>query len=358
MAGRLTSTRKYAEVLAKIGAERSKLLNEAKLKVLMYSKGLDDVAAGLHNTVYKEEIAKIAPPYTSGKMESAIENQLIETYVKIIKHSPKKTAKFLGIFIKRIELENLKILVKTVNTELSYAEKLSRLYLKAENFLKRNALFEEAAKSTDLRQLSASFKTTEYEMPLSLGVKRYEETGSTFFLEILLDKSFYENLYLEFNTLARSEKHHAVFFTANELDGFLLLSLLRAKLLGYDAQWLRAALPRVSIRLSLDQFDALLEAPSYDSALKMVINGPYGSHFSEAATPTETIANAQKRFRQDNLNDAIRMRVTETFTISAPLGFFVQKETECANLTAISVGVENHLKAEDIQPFLLLYKLA
>ena len=83
----------YSSVLAKIGAERGKLLSEAKLKTLMESKNLSELATQLRDTSYQEQIIKVSLPFTSRKLERAFNENLISTYMKIIKNSPKKCLK-------------------------------------------------------------------------------------------------------------------------------------------------------------------------------------------------------------------------------------------------------------------------
>ncbi len=104
----MTQTTLYASVLAKIGAERSKLLSEAKLKALTESKSLTEFAAQLRDTSYQEQIAKLSLPLTSRKLERAFNENLIETYIKIIKNSPKKARKYLSLYLLRFEIETYK----------------------------------------------------------------------------------------------------------------------------------------------------------------------------------------------------------------------------------------------------------
>jgi len=66
----LTQTTNYAQVLAKIGAERSKLLSETKIKTLTESKNLQEFTTQLRDTLYREQIAKIPTPFTSHNIES------------------------------------------------------------------------------------------------------------------------------------------------------------------------------------------------------------------------------------------------------------------------------------------------
>ncbi len=78
----MTRTTQYASVLAKIGAERSKLISEAKLKALAESKSLMDFAAQLRDTRYQEPLSKLYPPLTSRKFEKAFNENLLELTLK------------------------------------------------------------------------------------------------------------------------------------------------------------------------------------------------------------------------------------------------------------------------------------
>lgn len=345
----------YAQVLAKIGAERGRLFGEAKLEKLAEAKDLPELVSMTRETIYKQQIASFSSPYTSRKLERAFKENLIESYGKIIKYSPKRVAPFLKTFLVRIEIENLKTLVKALAAGLSVEDKQSRIFLQAESHLKRKAVFEEAARATDLKQLLGTFKKTDYESPLNLGLKRYEETGSTMAVDVLLDKEYYEMLYAAFRRLPKAERKHASFYTKTKIDGFTLLTLLRGKVMGYSTQWLRQILPEGHFKLSKDQLEKVIIALDFGSALNAVMKTEYAEYFAKNQAPEETIATAQKAFRTSILNHANKTQITDFFSIAAPLGFMIQKETEVANLTAISVGVEAALKVEEILAALLLH---
>ena len=83
-------TTKYASVLPKIGAERSKLLSEAKLKTLTESKSLAEVASQLRDSPYQEQISHISTPISGRKLEHAFNENLIETIYQEIYFSRKE----------------------------------------------------------------------------------------------------------------------------------------------------------------------------------------------------------------------------------------------------------------------------
>jgi vacuolar-type H+-ATPase subunit C/Vma6 len=335
--------------LAKIGAEKSKLLTEAKLKSIVETKSLAEFASQLRETAYQVQIAKIPLPLTSRKLERAFNENLIETYVKMTKNAPKTAAKFLRVYLLRFEVENIKSLIKAVNAELSSEQKLARIYFSAEDYLKKRAILEEAVKASTMKQVVNAFKSTEYASALSRGAQSYEENGSTVALDVLLDKVFYDILYDRYRKLPKEEKPHAYFYASTESDSFSLLTILRGKTLNYDANWLRTAVPHNKFNLSSDTVEALLMAADFESALKIASATSYVKFFARAQSPEETIASAEKASNRAMFQHAKVSTISEIFNIGAPLAFMMLKEAEVHNLIASSAGVEASLTTDQIQ---------
>ncbi len=345
----MTQTTRYAAVLAKIGAERSRLLSENKVKGLAENRSLTELAAQLRDTPYQEQIGKISLPLSSRKFERAFNDNLIDLYAKIIKNSPKNARNYLNLRILRYELENIKVLINGTKAKFSPEQKLAKVYFSAEDYLKNRAVIEEAAKASGVAQLIHAFKGTEYISALNLGLKSYEEKGSTTLLEILIDKIYYEKLYAEFENLSKKEKRRALFYASLEADGFTLTSILRGKSLSFDSNWIRSTAPSNYFKVAKDKVEAIITAVDFDAALKIVLDTNYADYFVKAPTPQETVANAEKAFRRALLQHAKASVIRETFNIGAPLAFMMQKEVEVRNLTALSVGVEAAMKPEDIR---------
>jgi vacuolar-type H+-ATPase subunit C/Vma6 len=350
----LSQTTRYAAVLAKIGAEKSKLLSEAKIKTLAESKNLAAFAAQLRDTCYQTQIAKVPLPLTSRKLERAFNENLIESHVKMIKNTPTKAANFLSVYILRFEVENLKTLIKATNAELGTEEKLSRIYFSAEDFLKKRVMLEEAAKASTLRQMQNSVKSSMYASALSRGMQVYEENGSTSGLDILLDKVFYDSLHDAYEELPRKERSHVQFYAAIENDSFTILTILRGKTLNYDANWLRGAIPPKNFKLTSETVDALLMAADFDSALKIASETFYGKFLVKAQSPEDSLAASEKSFKKAVFQHAKARTIGEIFNVGAPLAFMMIKEAEVRNLIAASAGVEGGVSTEYIQSQMLL----
>jgi vacuolar-type H+-ATPase subunit C/Vma6 len=349
----LSQTTRYARVLPKLGAERGKLLTQNKVKALSESKNLSDVVSQLRDTAYQEQISHIEAPITDRKLERAYFENLIETYLKIMKYAPERANRYLNIYLKRLQAENVKTLVRTAQANLPTEQRLAKIYLSIEKYFGNTELIEEAAKAQSISQVAAVFKGTEYGPALAAGLKSYEETGTTIGMDISIDTLFYEQLYAAYKSLPRSEKPHAKFYASLELDSFILLTLLRGKNLNYDPNWLRIAVPKCTFHLTKQQIEAIVSALNFEAAFKVVQESAYTKYFEHKATPVETLAAAEKTFKRTILAHAEKSRIREIFNVGSILIFITLKEAEVHNLTALSLGIEAGMKPEVVRNQLL-----
>jgi V/A-type H+/Na+-transporting ATPase subunit C len=350
----LTETTRYASVLAKIGAERSNLIGEVRLKALAENKSLTELAAQLRDTSYQEQISKLSLPLTTRKMERAFNENLIATYIKIIKYSPKNVRKYLSLYLLRFEIEHIKKLMKATHAKLSPEQKLMKIYFSVEDYFKKRVVIEEAAKASIPSQMIHALKDTDYFLPLNMGLKNYEENGSTALFDVFVDKLFYEKLYDGYESLRKKEQHYANFYASMDNDGFTLVTLLRGKILKYESNWLRLVVPGNYFNLNKSIVEDMVTSEDFEEALKIVLDSYYAKYFVKSQSPEETIATAGKAFKKAVFHHAKSSSISETFNIGSPLAFLTQKEVEVYNLTVLSLGVDSAMKPEEIRNQLLI----
>jgi vacuolar-type H+-ATPase subunit C/Vma6 len=349
----LTQTTRYSSVLAKIGAERSNLINEAKLKALTESKSLAEFATQLRDTTYQEQISKVISPFTTRKLERAFNENLIDTYIKIIKYSPKNVREYLSLYLLRFEIEHIKALMYATNAKIASEQKLAKIYFSVEDYLKRRLIFEEATKALNPTQIIHAFKGTEYWPILNMGMKNYEENASTISFDIFLDKLFYEKLYASYESLTKKEQTFANFYATTENDGFALVTLLRGKALNYEPNWLRLVIPQNYFNFNKSTVESIVSAVDFEAAYKIVLDSFYAKYFVKSQTPEETIAAAEKALKKAVLQHAKSSAISETFNIGSQIAFITQKEAEVQNLTVLSLGIDSAMKPEEIRNKLL-----
>ena len=340
--------------MLKLEQKEANCLAKANLRHLQKAKASLNLQFNCEIQVIKSKLPKYPLPLTNRKLERAFNENLIETYIKIIKNSPKKARSYLSLYLLRFEIEHIKMLLRANSAKLTPDQKSAKIYFSVEDYLKKHAVIEEAVKASTVNQIIHAFKGTEYWSALNTGLKNYEENGSTTCFDVFIDKLFYENLYDSYNCLPKKEKQYASFYVSIENDGFVLLTLLRGKLLGHEPNWLRLVIPQNYFNLSKATVEALVSAVDFEAAFKIVLDSYYGKYFVKAQNPEETIANAGKAFKKAMFQHAKSSAISETFNIGSPLAFMTQKEAEVFNLTILSLSVSSEMKHDELRNHLLL----
>jgi vacuolar-type H+-ATPase subunit C/Vma6 len=189
---------------------------------------------------------------------------------------------------------------------------------------------------------------------LNMGLKNYEENGSTAFFDVFIDKLFYEKLYEGYWGLSKKEQLYANFYDSMENDGFTLVTLLRGKALNFESNWLRLVVPGNYFNLNKSTVEDLVTSEDFEAALKIVLDSYYAKYFVKTQSPEETIATAGKAFKKAVFHHAKSSAISETFNIGSPLAFLTQKEAEVYNLTVLSLGIDSAMKPEEIRNQLLI----
>lgn len=343
----------YSNVLVKVGVERSHLLNKEKLERLTDCKTLEEFASELRETIYGEKLTKLMLPYKSRNFERLFRESLIEVGIKIVRSSPEIASSFLKTYLLKFEHENIKTILRAASIGLPSDEITSKIYLSVENFLKRQEIISKAAMAIHVKSVVDVLRSTIYGPSLISGLQKYEETGSTKCFDILLDRMFYEQLGETFKDLPKKEQEHVFFYVSRETDEFNTLTILRAKLLGYEPHWIRMAISRNSYNVPEQTIESMLMADDFESVFSIIKQSYYKKLFVKAEIPAETISAAEKAFRRDLFERAKKTKVGDPFNVGTPISFMVKKEIELYNLTAISLGIEYNWKKDDISRLLL-----
>ena len=343
----------YSNVLVKVSVEKSHLLTKEKFSRLLNSKNLVEYVSELKETIYGQELERLMLPYTTNKLERVFRENFIETCIKIVRNSPDIASKFLRTYLIKFEHENIKIILRAVSIGLPFDEIKKRLYLNLETFFERKEIILKAAMAIQVKLVVEVLQNTIYGPSLVLGLKKYEETGSTKYFDILLDRMFYENVGELYKNLPKNEREHAFFYVSNIVDRFNILTILRAKLLGYEPHWIRVALAHNFYNISKETIEQLLMADNFKSALEIIKKSNYAKLFDKTVIDEEKLAKVEKEFRQKILLNITKLRFGDPFNIGTPLDFIFRKEIESYNLTALSIGIEYNWKKDDISRLLI-----
>ena len=351
----MNQTKNYAAVLPKIGVERSELLSDIKLKTLSECKTLSEFVVQLGDTTCQEQISKLSTPITIQKLERAFNENLLNTYFSLLYSLPKNVKPFIELYLKRFEIEHIKMLIKATIAKIPPKEKMSKIYLPVENYFNNHIIIEEAANASTVTSIVQAFQKTEYYTSLNAGLQTYNETGSATQFNILLDRHYFDKIYCTCEELPKEEQQHAKFYASMMVDGFLLLTILRGKILGYNSSWLKEALPTNYFNITKHAFDVLLHAPDYAETLKIIKSTQYKTYFASAGTPEKVVSNAEKTFKTAVLCHAKSRALIDVFNIGVALSFITLKEADIHNLNILALSIDASLKPQEIQSKLLMY---
>jgi len=182
----------YGYINARIRGMKSRLLDQHNYEELMFQPDIDSLILQLEKTPYEDEIVK-ARGVQSGILciELALRNDFVKTFQKIadIVHE-KEAEKYLGIFLHRWDVHNIKTILRGKNIHATNEEILSCLIPAGEL---DEATLSELLKQPDPRaviDLLATFGIN-YAKPLTQSFKDYTEKGDISILECALDKFYY-----------------------------------------------------------------------------------------------------------------------------------------------------------------------
>ena len=347
----MTRATTYAQIVVKAGAERSYFLDPPKLKELAECSNLEDFVARLSKSPY-ESLLRDAGHLTAEKLQYIFKEELIRVCSRMVHFSPNEIQDFLRVYLSRLEIENLKSILKAESAKIPHETLIKRLHLSVEEIFKRKDLFIQAIEATDVKGVIETFKETFYSPILSEGMPKYEETGSTRFFDFALDRAYYDNLLSSFEKLPPKDSEISFSSLGPEIDRFNILTIIRSKLLNYPSHLIYREVTHRFYKLSENDIQVIISSETVNSAIDLVSHSFYGKFFTQQGSIEETLTIFENAIQNFVLRLLYKTRIVDPFNIATPLSVVMWKEKEVDNLTIISSGIKYGWKPESIASFL------
>jgi V/A-type H+-transporting ATPase subunit C len=349
-------------LMAKCFAEKGILLQRAMLETLAESRGLEDLVGRLKGTPYNEVVSNLTRPYTSDKLEMAFREHLALTHYSLIKVSPRPS--FLTAYYIKHLIWNLKTIAKGKALGLGYEEIASKVNLYAEELVARRDLIVRALSAPDLAGLVQVLSKTEFSQEISKAAELYREKSDLRVFDTYLDKAFYTLILNEYNKLTRRsiylkrrpirEQENVRPFISIDIDGYNILSVLRAKIWDLTTPQTRELVVGVAFNISQKKLQALIGAPNLNEALKKVAETPYGKLIPAGVVGEEAVRKLESEFEIYSYRQAVKAFPWQISGLGVALALIKQKEAEVRNLSALAFGVEQGLSAKEIMSKMIL----
>jgi len=349
-------------LMAKCFAEKGILLQRAMVETLAESRGLEDLVGRLKGTPYNEAVSKLTRPYTSDKLEMAFREHLVYTHYSLIRVSPRSS--FLTAYYIKHLIWNLKTIAKGKALGLGYEEIAPKVNLYAEELIDRRNLIVKALTAPDLAGLVQVLGKTEFSQEVSKAAEIYREKGDVRIFDTYLDKAFYTLILKEYNKLTTrriylkrrpiKEQGNVRPFISVDIDGYNILSILRAKIWDLTTLQTRELILDAVFNIPQKKLDGMIGAPNLNEALKKVAETPYGKLIPAGIVGEEAVRRLESELEVYSYKQAVKAFPWQISGLGVALALIKLKEAEVKNLSALAFGVEQGLSAKEIMSKMIL----
>ena len=319
---------KYPYTYARVSVMRSFLLRKDDYHKLM-KMNLNEIISYLQSSQYKKEIDELAVRFKGVQlMELALNKNLANTWAKLKKISPPSLRVVIAAYLLRVDVLNVKTLVRAKFTKLS-ADKLQPMLLPS-GFLTEKKLAElEKKESVDDILKSVGF--IDYSQ-FAKALESFRETKSVSEIENALDR-FYYSAMEEFSRRLPSEGRLFGEFLEAEIEMAAVMNVLRLK---------RANLPAKDIERYVTIPESgralirkMIGSPSTGEAAKLLEQSKY-REFAENGVKEFQGSGSLIRLELDLSRQLLKRSVLllhqHPLTVDVILGYLFAKEIEVRNL--------------------------
>jgi len=215
---------RFSYINAKVRSLKSYLLDQSDYENLLKTKGYYGLTEYLKYTPYCKNINEGISSYD--ELIEIYYKNLFEDYVKLINSLSGHIKKLVYHLYQRYELENLKVILRTVcyNRPIEKTKNLLFPLVKYQTIS-----IQEILTSKDPVDLILNLRGTWYHEPLMNSLYRFENEGETFPLEMALDLNYYKQLWEIVTSLSCKDQKIAKSILGVQLDALNILWIIRFK---------------------------------------------------------------------------------------------------------------------------------
>lgn len=316
---KLTQTLSYGFSNSIIKAKKGRLLKDPEIQSLIQSDSISEAVSVLDNTVYGDALYG-ETQYK--EIDKALLHNLVDVELDVRKYAPEPLQEVIDLYLKRWEVQNIKIALRIVKSNRSnFREK----YFPYET--KSLQIIESAANSENLQEAGKILAETEYSFLEDVLQKDTEELLEP---ELRLDRYYYTNLMKEIKDKERTIKD----FFGIQIDEKNLKTALRAVIDDLDEEDIQEfILP--PYKLSIEVIEEIISSEDLSSALTP-LESTYLKDLAnlklEQKKTTLPLNLEIKRILRDMAKEIYRK---ETLGPGVILGFLLIKKYEIENLRKI-----------------------
>lgn len=338
---------KYSYLNSKVKAKTSKLLSPQDYEQLLHKSSVQEVASYLkHKTSYGHVLRDLDENTAHrGEIEKILSNAQFRRCQKLMKLIKGKESKFMQYNIIRYEIEDLKLMIRTLHIHHSLDEIEKSLFILEKTSLDIKKLLA----SKTLSELVDGLKGTEYYNILNPLIKSDDE-ASMFTIEMALDLYYYRwILKAKERYLSGEDKRIITKSIGEEIDVLNLIWLFRVKKyykMDKDLVY-RYILPSY-YHLTKEELQTMVEAESLEDLLNLIEKTTYNHIFDEDKSIL-----FDYNYRRFIMTLQEKLLKTKPFSIASIISYLHIKEVEMKNIISIIEGIRYGLSGEKIKSMIV-----
>ncbi len=348
--------RDYGYTNARIRGMRSRLLRQSFFDELMTSKDIGEIIATLIQTEYGPDLeSRILHGRTAAQVDEALRDNMVRTFNRVLSFSNKEATSLVNTLLGRWDLFNVKTILRGKHMGLGF-EEITDSVITVGQLSKVDT--DELARQQDIRSVVDTLGTwgLPFALPLKQVLPEYEESEDLSFLELALDRYYYEWASKRLRGW-RENKRIARDFLAAQVDTMNLLTairLLNADLPEEDAA--RFYIPGGDV-VNEALFNELAAMSDVDEVFSRIKKTPYGKPLDQAALlyMEKGSVSVFERALEDYLfRMAFENSKADPLGIGLTISYLWTKANEITNLRIVVKGVSVGMPEERMREELII----
>ncbi len=318
-------------------SQRGRLLTKTELQTLAESRDLEELLTRIKNTKYADAVTKLQKPFTAGKIESALRNDLADTHYSIARTAGQSDV--LDAYYLKFIISNLKLILKGKALGKSQEEIEPHLNLHAEELVKQRDIILKALVAKDLEEAVASLATIEFGDEVAKAVALYNEKKNIQTFDVFLDKILYQQLG---KAIRNSRDRDLMRLAGMDIDFYNIMSILRGKFWGLDEEQIKNLIVTHTPSIPKDLLGKMMSADSVKSIFDELASTRYRELVPQTENDIEAISEFEHSFEMA-ICKAVNRSFSRMFNFSTIVGITKLIAYEVRNIAAIAFAVEQKI---------------
>ena len=344
----LLDVMKYSFINAKIRAMKGRLIKDTVFQQLLETTHLDAFIKALMETDYSVELAAVDTKSPDiSEVIDALDRNLIRQCGTILKHFiVKNENKFIRLLLSRLEIENLKIIIRGKFKGIT-SVMISDNLIPTEGI--SNLDFEELVGSKDVEHFVALLAGTRYEKPLKRALPIFERDRRTAVLEYPLDGLYYLEMANAIKTLSNADYRVTKMYLGTFCDITNIITILRSRLF-FDMASDEVMTMYIPFGYRLIRTEAVSLSRAGEDDYREVLAK---THYGKRVVNFKQLSDLEMGLYAILMGMTKKVLLGYPFHIGTITGFIALKEGEVANLKSIAEGKRHGLPEAEIRESLI-----